>query len=72
MYAAFLLFGVAQILLLPNWIAGASALVAVALLCVIRIPNEEAMMCEFFGREYHEYMKRTGGVIPRLGTANQV
>jgi len=71
MYAAFILFGVAQALLLPNWIAGTSALVAVALLCVIRIPNEEAMMCEFFGQEYRDYMKRTGGVIPRLGTANE-
>jgi protein-S-isoprenylcysteine O-methyltransferase Ste14 len=64
MYAAFILFGVAQALLLPNWLAGPSALVAVALLCVIRIPNEEAMMCEFFGQEYRDYMKRTGGVIP--------
>jgi protein-S-isoprenylcysteine O-methyltransferase Ste14 len=71
MYAAFILFGVAQALLLPNWLAGGSALVAVAILCVIRIPNEEAMMCEFFGREYRNYMKRTGGVIPRLGVASE-
>jgi protein-S-isoprenylcysteine O-methyltransferase Ste14 len=70
MYAAFVLLGMSQALLLPNWLAGASALVAVALLCVFRIPNEEAMMCEFFGQEYRDYMKRTGGVIPRPGTAN--
>jgi protein-S-isoprenylcysteine O-methyltransferase Ste14 len=68
MYAAFILFGVAQALLLPNWLAGASALVAVALLCVIRITSEEAMMCEFFGQEYRDYMQRTGGVMPRPGT----
>jgi protein-S-isoprenylcysteine O-methyltransferase Ste14 len=66
MYAAFILFGLAQALLLPNWLAGTSALVAVALLCVIRIPNEEAMMREFFGQEYHDYMKRTDCVIPVL------
>jgi protein-S-isoprenylcysteine O-methyltransferase Ste14 len=70
MYAAFILFGFAQALLLPNWIAGASALVAVALLCAVRIPNEEAMMCEFFGQEYRDYMKRTGGVVPRSGTTD--
>jgi hypothetical protein len=58
-------------LLLPNWLAGASALAAVALLCAIRIPNEEAMMCEFFGQEYRDYMKRTGSVIPRPGTAHE-
>lgn len=40
MYAAFILFGIAQALLLPNWIAGSSALVAVALPCAVRIPNE--------------------------------
>ncbi len=72
MYAAFIMFGVSQALLLPNWIAGASALVAVALLCFIRIPNEEAMMREFFGEEYRDYMKQTGGLIPRLGTTDQV
>lgn len=71
MYAAFLVFGLAQVLLLPNWIAGASTLVAVALLCVIRIPNEEAMMCEFFGQAYRDYMQCTGGIIPRLGTTHE-
>ena len=72
MYAAFIVFGVAQVLLLPNWLAGPSALAAVALLCVIRIPDEEAMMCEFFGQEYRDYMTRTGGVIPRPGKAIEV
>ncbi|MGH8060669.1 MAG: protein-S-isoprenylcysteine O-methyltransferase [Pseudoxanthomonas sp.] len=66
MYAAFILFGVAQALLLPNWIAGSSMMVAVALLCAVRIPNEEAMTCGFFGQEYRDYMQRTGSVIPRL------
>ena len=67
MYAAFLLFGVAQALLLPNWVAGLSALAAVALLCVVRVPREEAMMCEFFGEPYRQYMQRTGGIAPRIG-----
>ena len=65
MYASFLLMAVAQVLLLPNWIAGFSALVAVALLCIVRVPREESMMCEFFGDEYRHYMRRTGRVVPR-------
>ena len=64
MYAAFLLFGIAQALLLPNWIAGWSGLVAVILLCVLRMPREEAMMCEFFGEEYRQYRRRTGRIVP--------
>lgn len=66
MYAAFILLGIAQALLLPNWLAGTSALAAAVLLCVIRIPDEEAMMCERFGSKYRDYMKRTGAVIPRF------
>ena len=67
MYAAFLLFGIAQALLLANWVAGLSALAAVALLCIVRVPREESMMCEFFGEEYRQYMRSTGGIAPRIG-----
>ena len=67
MYAAFLLFGLAQALLLSNWVAGFSALAAVALLCIVRVPREESMMCEFFGEQYRQYMRRTGGIAPRIG-----
>ena len=67
MYAAFLLLGVAQALLLPNWLAGTAALVTVALMCLVRIPTEEAMMCEHFGQTYREYILRTGRVMPRIG-----
>ena len=66
MYAAFLLFGLAQALLLPNAIAGPSAIVAVLLLCFARIPREEAMMCQAFGQEYKNYMQTTGSVVPAL------
>lgn len=66
MYGAFLLMAVAQALLLPNLVAGFSALVAVALLCLVRVPREESMMCEFFGEEYRQYMRRTGSLVPRI------
>lgn len=67
MYASFFMMAVGQLLLLPNWIAGPSALLAVALLYLVRRPNEEAMMLEQFGDEYRSYMNATGGVFPRIG-----
>ena len=67
MYTSFFVSGLGQALLLANWIAGPAALVAVAVLVLVRLPNEEAMMIEAFGDEYRDYMRRTGGVVPRLG-----
>jgi protein-S-isoprenylcysteine O-methyltransferase Ste14 len=71
MYASFLLMGVAQVLLLPNAVAGFSALVAVVLLCLVRVPREESMMCDFFGDTYRQYMRTTGSVVP-LGLPRRV
>ena len=67
MYTSFFVSGLGQALLLANWVAGPAALVAVAALVLVRLPNEEAMMIEAFGDEYRDYMRRTGGVVPRLG-----
>ena len=66
MYAAFLVWGLAQPLLLQNWIAGWSHLVAFLPLYILRVPREEQMMREQFGKAYQSYMSRTGRVIPRL------
>lgn len=66
MYTSFFVLGVGQALLLSNWIAGFAGLAATLLLVVIRVPNEEAMMIEAFGDEYREYMRRTGGIVPRF------
>jgi len=68
MYAAIWLFGLAQGLLLQNWLAGWSALVAFAPMYFVRLPREEQMMCEFFGQEYRDYMRQTGRLFPRLPT----
>ena len=65
MYTAHLLWGVAQMLLLQNWIAGPAMLVPMVLLCVERIPHEERMMIERFGQAYRDYMSRTGRLLPR-------
>ena len=66
MYAAHWLWGIAQALLLQNWIAGLSMLVTLAPLYFVRVPREERMMLEHFGDEYRAYMERTGRVIPRV------
>jgi protein-S-isoprenylcysteine O-methyltransferase Ste14 len=66
MYTSFFVSGLGQALLFANWVAGPAALVAVAVLVRLRLPNEEAMMIEAFGDEYRAYMRSTGGVVPRV------
>jgi len=66
MYAAHLLWGIAQSFLLQNWIASPSLLVSLIPLYALRIPREEKMMLEHFGDDYRSYMNRTGRFIPPL------
>lgn len=66
MYAAHILWGLAQPLLLHNWIAGFSMLVTTLLLYLVRLPLEERMLVEQFGGEYRAYMHHTGRLLPRL------
>jgi protein-S-isoprenylcysteine O-methyltransferase Ste14 len=66
MYAAHLLWGLAQPLLLWNWIAGLSMLVFSLPLYIYRIPREEKMMTDAFGGEYQEYMQDTGRFFPKI------
>jgi protein-S-isoprenylcysteine O-methyltransferase Ste14 len=67
MYASIFLWCIAQALLLPNWLAGWSALVTFTAMYFLRTPREERMMCEHFGEEYRDYMGRTGRLFPRVG-----
>jgi len=64
MYAALLLYGVAHALVIPNWVAGPSNLVAFAVLFALRVRAEERMMLEQFGDEYTAYMARTKRLVP--------
>jgi len=66
MYAAHGLWGIAQALLLHNWIAGPAFLATLLPMYLLRVQPEERMMLEHFGEEYRSYMNRTGRVIPRL------
>jgi len=65
-YAAHLVWALAQLLLIPNWIAGPSFLLLSIPLCLYRIPKEETMMLKQFGGEYKKYIKKTGRIFPKL------
>ena len=66
MYVSIFLFGVAQAMMLQNWVAGLSGLVTFVPLYFVRTPREERMMREWFGEEYQDYVRQTGRIIPRL------
>ena len=64
MYLALLVYSIGQALVLPNWIAGPSYGVAMALLFALRFTREERMMLEEFGSDYEAYMRRTKRLLP--------
>jgi protein-S-isoprenylcysteine O-methyltransferase Ste14 len=66
MYAAHLLWAIAQGLLLANWLAGWIFLATFVLLYLFRVPKEEQLMLDQFGDTYREYMTHTGRIIPRI------
>jgi len=66
MYFGFLLWAIAQAMLLPNWIIGAAGLVGWAALYLVRVPREERMMIDAFGEQYRAYAARTARLIPGL------
>lgn len=66
MYAAHLVWAIANVLIIPNWVAGPTFLFFSIILLVIRIPKEEKMMLNEFGNDYKVYMKRTGRVFPKI------
>jgi protein-S-isoprenylcysteine O-methyltransferase Ste14 len=66
-YAAMWLWGIAQLLLLQNWIAGPATLIFFGIVYFRRTPREEQMMIDRFGDEYRAYVQQTGRVIPKLG-----
>lgn len=66
MYAAFWLWALAQVFLLPNWVAGLAGLVGFGTLFFLRVAHEEQMMIDAFGDEYRRYMQRTARVVPGI------
>ena len=66
MYSALALYSVGQALVIPNWVAGLSNLVAFAVLFALRVGAEERMMAQQFGNEYAAYTARTKRLLPRV------
>jgi protein-S-isoprenylcysteine O-methyltransferase Ste14 len=66
MYASQWLVALAQPLLLQNWIAGFLNLAAFIPFYLLRVKAEEQMMLDSFGTQYQQYMKKTGGVLPKM------
>ena len=66
MYLALLLYALGLALVVPNWVAGPSYLVAVTLLVAFRVGPEERTMLEAFGNDYEAYRRRTRCLIPGL------
>jgi protein-S-isoprenylcysteine O-methyltransferase Ste14 len=64
MYSSFLLSAIAQVLLLPNWVAGPAGLVGIGVLFFYRVGREEGLMIETFGEQYRNYMSRTARIVP--------
>jgi protein-S-isoprenylcysteine O-methyltransferase Ste14 len=66
MYSALVLYSVGQALVVPNWVAGPSNLIAFAVLLALRVRAEEQMMVQEFGDEYVAYTARTKRLVPRV------
>lgn len=71
MYASIFLFGLAQGLMLSNWLAGWAAVVTFTPMYFIRTPREERMMVEHFGESYRRYMTEAGRLWPRYQRKGQ-
>ncbi|MGD0879005.1 MAG: protein-S-isoprenylcysteine O-methyltransferase [Anaerolineales bacterium] len=65
MYLSQLLWAIAQILLMQNWLAGPLNLLFFIPFYLLRSFAEEKMMQDRFGDAYRDYMKNTGGLIPK-------
>ncbi len=64
MYSALAVYSIGQALVIPNWVAGPSNLIAFAILLALRVHAEERMMLREFGEEYALYSARTKRLIP--------
>jgi protein-S-isoprenylcysteine O-methyltransferase Ste14 len=66
-YTAHWMIVIAQALLVRHWIFGLAGVPVFALVFFYRLPREEEMMLKIYGDEYADYMRRVGGVFPRVG-----
>lgn len=65
-YTAYLMNYIGGGLLSSNLILTIVPVTMYAILVAIRMGKEETVLRERFGQKYVEYMKRTGGLVPRI------
>lgn len=64
MYTAHLLWGIAILLIVPNWVTGSLMLILIIGFTFFRISREEKMLVDEFGETYRSYRKETGALFP--------
>jgi protein-S-isoprenylcysteine O-methyltransferase Ste14 len=64
MCLALVLYSVGHALVIPNWVADPSNLVAFTILFGLRVRAAEKMMADEFGDEYTAYTARTKRLVP--------
>ena len=65
-YTAFILILGSTLFISANWLTGFAWLGMTVLEVTSRVAFEENLMIEYFGDEYRQYMKRTGGLLPKV------
>ncbi len=65
LYTGIYAFGLSLALLSANWFFVAFFILSLVGLGT-RVPREERMMVEQFGKEYQDYMQRTGRYLPKF------
>jgi protein-S-isoprenylcysteine O-methyltransferase Ste14 len=66
MYAGYLLLFLGAFLLSAGWLIGLAGAAIILSLMTARLPREEALLSQRFGREYQDYRAETGRFFPRL------
>ena len=66
MYLSLLLYGLAQAMVVPNWVAGPACLIGNAVLFGLRVAPEERLMRRHFGAEYDAYAARSSRLLPGI------
>jgi protein-S-isoprenylcysteine O-methyltransferase Ste14 len=68
MYTYFYIMVIATAIVSANLFVGVFGVAAWTLLYLIRVGDEEQMLLEQFGEDYEEYMRRTGRLLPKIGS----
>jgi protein-S-isoprenylcysteine O-methyltransferase Ste14 len=66
MYTSGCMYLVGSGLLSGNWVVLLCPTLSFLLLLVLRLPDEERMLADFFGADWFSYRKKTGALLPQI------